>query len=586
MEVSNVLELLSGVALFLFGMSLMGEGLKKVAGNKLEVILYKLSNTSLKGVLLGAGVTAVIQSSSATSVMVVGFVNSGMMKVRQAIGIILGSILGTSITGWIIALSDISGGASGWLDLLSTASLTCVLAVIGIVFRMFCKDQTKRHVGDIFLGFAVLMTGMTMMSGAVSPLKDSPVFVNIITNFSNPLVGILAGTLITAVLQSASAAVGIVQALSVTGVISFDVAFPVIMGIAIGAAVPVILSSLGTTVNAKRTAYVYLIIDILGVIICSIVFYAADAIFHFAFTSNILNSVQIALVNTLFRLATVIVVVPFIGLVEKIVCFLFKDKEGEQEMAEIDRLEERFIKYPALGIEQSRIAMCSMARKSKANLMRSLDLLDDYSDDKYKKIQDKESVVDSYEDKLGTYLVRLNERELTHEQNKQISLFLHTITDFERISDHAVNISETAKEIHSKHLVFSHRALHELSVIKAAVSEIVSITVHAFESENTNEALSVEPLEELIDNLCDELKMNHVQRIQSGNCTLNQGFVFNDLINNYERVADHCSNVAVAMIELDSESFDTHEYLNSLNKMKNSEFDRYYEEYKQKYSLD
>lgn len=585
MGLSNIIYLLSGVSLFLFGMSLMGDGLKKVAGNKLEIILYKLTSNPIKGVLLGTGVTAVIQSSSATSVMVVGFVNSGMMKVKQAIGIILGAILGTSVTGWVIALSDISGSTSGWVDLLSTPTLTGIIAVIGIILRMFCKSNTKHYVGDILMGFAVLMTGMQMMSSSVLPLRESQTFINILTKFSNPIIGIAAGCLITCVLQSASASVGILQALAMTGAISFDIAFPIIMGIGIGAAVPVILSAIGTSVGGKRTAFVYLLINVLGVVLCSALFYPANAIFRFPFATQTMTTISIALTNTLFRLATVIILIPFIGLLEKIVCAVIKGGDNEAEMAEIDRLEDRFIKYPALGLEQSRLAMCSMARKSRANLMRSLALLDSYSDEKYQQIQDKESVVDRYEDKLGTYLVKLTEKELTHDQTKQISLFLHTISDFERISDHAVNLSETAKEIYSKKLEFSKTALHELDVIKSAVAEILTITVHAFENGDTAAAQTVEPLEELIDQLCDEMKMNHVKRIQTGNCTLNQGFVFNDIITNYERVADHCSNIAVAMIELSSDAFETHDYLSKLNKMKNSNFDRYYEEYKKKFTF-
>lgn len=585
MGIANVVELLSGVALFLFGMSLMGDGLKKVAGNKLEVVLYRLSSTPLKGVLLGTGVTAVIQSSSATSVMVVGFVNAGMMKVRQAIGIVLGAILGTSITGWIICLSGLEGG-SGWVEVFSTATITGVIAVVGIILRMFSHKPVKNHVGDILLGFAVLMFGMQAMSASVAPLRESESFIRILTAFSNPLLGILLGCLITCVLQSASAAVGILQALAVTGAIDFSLAFPIVMGIAIGAAVPVLISALGANVNGRRTAFVYLLIDVLGAAIWSALFYTVNAIAPFPFLHQTMSAVSIAMLNTLFRLGTVLVLFPFIGLMEKMVCWLFRDKpDDEEDAAEIDRLEERFIEHPALALEQSRLAMCSMARKSGKNLSRALMLLYDYSDDVFRRVQEKEEVIDRYEDKLGTYLVKITQKELTHDQNKEISKFLHTISDFERIADHAVNISEVAREIHEKKLQFSFEARRELDILVSAVSEVVTVTNEAFRENDLEKAYRVEPLEEWIDSLCDEIKMHHVRRVQSGNCTLNQGFVFNDLLNNYERIADHCSNIAVAMIELEMDSFETHEYLNSLKAARSSSFTRYFEEYRKKYAL-
>jgi len=578
-----VISLLGGVALFLFGMTLMGDGLKKVAGNKLEIILYKLTSTPLKGVLLGTGVTAVIQSSSATSVMVVGFVNSGMMQVRQAIGIVLGSILGTSITGWILCLSDISG--SGWVSLLSTATLTGVVAVVGIVLRMFCKDLTKHHIGDILLGFAVLMYGMSSMSGAVAPLKDSAAFIQLLTRFSNPLLGVLVGTVFTCILQSASAAVGILQALAITGTITFSVAFPITLGIAIGAAVPVLLSSLGASVKGKRTAYVYLLIDVIGAVVWGVVFYAVNAAVHFPFTDTTMTTVSIALLNTIFRFATVLLLTPMIPLLEKLVSFLFPDKASTGALADIDRLEERFLAHPALAIEQSRLTINAMAEEAKRNFVEAVALLHGFSDERYKLVEDLEKSVDRYEDKLGTYLVKVTEREMTVRQNAEVSKFLHTLSDFERISDHALNIAEGAKELHEKNLSFSDAAAHELEVVEAALTEILSTAIRSFVNNDLQLAARVEPLEELIDNLCDELKLHHVDRLQKGLCTLGQGFVFNDLLTNYERVADHCSNIAVAMIELESDSFDTHEYLNSVKEMKSDTFARYYEEYSRIYQI-
>ena len=582
----TVINLLCGVALFLFGMLLMGDGLKNVAGNKLEVVLYRLTNTPLKGVILGTGVTAVIQSSSATSIMVVGFVNSGMMKVRQAIGIVLGAILGTSITGWIICLSDVGGGASDWLQLLSTATLTGIIAVVGIILRMFCKSRTKQHVGDIMMGFAILMTGMSAMSGAVEGLRESQAFINILTSFSNPFLGILAGTLITCVLQSASATIGILQALSMTGAVSFEVALPIVMGIAIGAAVPVLLSALGTNISGKRTAFVYLLIDVIGAVFWAAVFYTVNAFVHFGFMSHTMNMVDVALMNTLFRLLTVVLLAPFIKVLEKIVSFIFKeDPEDAEETAEIDRLEERFIAHPAIALEQSNNAVCSMARKARKNLSRAFELIYDYSDDKYRVIQNKEDVIDRYEDKLGTYLVKLTGRELTDEQGREISKILHTIGDFERIGDHAVNFADIAREINEKHLKFSDAAQKEIDVITSAVSEVVILATDAFINNDIELARRVEPLEEVIDGLCDEMKLRHVKRLQLGECTLDHGFVYNDLLNNYERIADHCSNIAVAMIELDRDLFDTHEYLNRVKTAFETTFRQYYNEYSEQYKI-
>ena len=584
MTVADIVSLLGGIALFLFGMSLMGEGLKKVAGSRLELVLYRLSSTPLKGVLLGTGVTAVIQSSSATSVMVVGFVNSGMMKVRQAIGVIMGAILGTSVTGWILCLSSLEGG-SGVVQLFSTEVITGVVAVIGIILRMFNHKASNRHVGEILLGFAVLMYGMSSMSGAVSPLRESEAFIRILTSFSNPLLGILVGLVFTSVLQSASAAVGILQALAVTGAITFEIAFPIVMGIAIGAAVPVLLSALGANLHGRRTAFVYLLIDVLGAAIWSLVFYAANAVIHFHFLSTVMTSVSIALMNTLFRLATVIVLLPCIGLMEKLVEYLFPDTGDGGEEQDMDRLEERFLQHPALSIEQSRLVTNSMAEKAAGNLMLAMSLRSKFSEKDFRQVNEMESVIDRYEDKLGTYLMKITSKSLSEAQSEEVSKFLHTISDFERISDHAVNISEAAHEIHDKDLVFSPEARRELEVMESAVREVLSLAISAFVDNDVQRAARVEPLEEIIDGLCDEMKSHHVDRLQSGACTLGQGFVFNDLLTNYERVADHCSNIAVAIIELESDSFDTHEYLSSVRALKSHSFDKYYEEYKQQYHL-
>lgn len=586
MGIAEVLSLLGGVALFLFGMSLMGDSLKMVAGSKLEVVLYRLSGTQLKGILLGTGVTAVIQSSSATSVMVVGFVNSEMMKVRQAIGIIMGAIIGTSITGWIICLSDIGGNTSGWMELLSTETLTSVVALIGIILYMFSGDMSRRHVGGILMGFAVLMFGMKAMSGAVSGLKDDENFVRILTDFSNPLLGIIVGMAFTSVLQSASAAVGILQALAITGAVSFEVAFPIIMGIAIGAAVPVLLSAMGASADGKRTALSYLVIDLFGVIIVSIIFYAVNAIAHFDFMSRTMTAVSIAFVNTLFRVVIVMLLAPMTGLIEKFVSLFVKDdKERLKGLRDMDLLEERFLTHPALAIEQSRQVINSMARCVVKNVTDALALVDKYTKDGFADVQKEEELVDRYEDKLGTYLVQITRLELTKQQNIMVGKYLHSITDFERMSDHALNIAECAQEMHDKKLNFSKYATHELSVLRSAVSEIVALAVKAFVEDDLSVAYRIEPLEEKIDSLCDEMKLHHINRISDGTCTLQLGFVFNDLLTNLERMADHCSNIGVAMIELASGALETHDYYNKLMEETTDQFKESFAKYDAKFKL-
>ena len=586
MGIAEVLSLLGGVALFLFGMSLMGDSLKMVAGSKLEVVLYRLSGTQLKGILLGTGVTAVIQSSSATSVMVVGFVNSEMMKVRQAIGIIMGAIIGTSITGWIICLSDIGGNTSGWMELLSTETLTSVVALIGIILYMFSGDMSHRHVGGILMGFAVLMFGMKAMSGAVSGLKDDENFVRILTDFSNPILGIIVGMAFTSVLQSASAAVGILQALAITGAVSFEVAFPIIMGIAIGAAVPVLLSAMGASADGKRTALSYLIIDLFGVIIVSVIFYAVNAFVHFGFMSRTMTAVSIALVNTLFRVVIVMILAPMTGLIEKFVSLFVKDdKERLKGLRDMDLLEERFLTHPALSIEQSRQVINSMARCVVKNVTDALSLVDKYTKDGFAEVQKEEELVDRYEDKLGTYLVQITRLELTKQQNIMVGKYLHSITDFERMSDHALNIAECAQEMHDKKLNFSKYATHELSVLRSAVSEIVALAVKAFVEDDLSVAYRIEPLEEKIDSLCDEMKLHHINRISDGTCTLQLGFVFNDLLTNLERMADHCSNIGVAMIELASGALETHDYYNKLMEETTDQFKESFAKYDAKFKL-
>ena len=587
MSVLNVISLLGGLALFLYGISLMGDGLNAVAGNKLQVVLYRLTSNPIKGILLGIGVTALIQSSSATSVMAIGFVNSGLMQFSQAVSIILGSIVGTSITGWIVSLSSLGQGG-GWMELLSTAFITGLLATIGIILHKFSKRPVRNKVGTILLGFAVLMYGMTAMSSAVTPLRESESFIQLLTKFSNPFLGILVGMVFTAIIQSSAAAVGILQALSMTGALSFSAAYPIILGIAVGGALPVLLSALGATLNARRTALVHLIIDILGAVFCGVVFYTANAIHPFSFLHSMMNPVSVAALNTVFRIVTVVVLTPCIGLLEKVACFFMKEEDGEAERisSDWDLLEERFINHPSLAIEQSRIVVSSMAGYVRENLHKAVDLLTDYSERGFEEVEELEELADQYEDKLGTYLVKINSAELTTTQNEDLYKFLHVITDLERISDHATNIAESAKEIYEKQIEFSPDAIQELYVMRTAIQEVVDLAIRAFIDSDQEVARRVEPLEELIDNLCDEMNHRHIDRLQKGICTLQHGFVFNDLLTNYERVSDHCSNIAVAMIELERDSFDTHNYLNSLMSMKDQQFETYYKEYEAKYTLE
>ena len=589
MGISDVISLLGGIALFLFGMSLMGEGLKKVAGSKLELVLYRLSSTPLKGVLLGTGVTAVIQSSSATSVMVVGFVNSGMMKVRQAIGVIMGAILGTSITGWILCLSYIPGG-SGLVQLLSTEVLTGLVAVAGIVLRMFSGKTSSRHVGDILLGFAVLMYGMSAMSGAVSPLRESEAFIRILTSFSNPLLGILVGVAFTSILQSASAAVGILQALSITGAITFEIAFPIVMGIAIGAAVPVLVSAIGANRDGRRTALIYLFTGIFGTVIFSAFFYGVNAFSPFPFMETALGPVGIAMVNSLFRIGSILILFPFLRQLEALTGKLIPEKTSEKYnelTAGIERLEERFLVHPALAIEQCRLTINAMAMRSQDNLVVALELIKNFSQKGFQQVVDMEDAVDQYEDHLGTYLVKFTGRELSTAQNEEVSKFLHTIGDFERISDHSVNLLESAEEMHQKEIHFSKDAQEELQVLEDAVQDTLSRTTDAFRKGDLHLASKVEPLEAVVNELVRAIKARHIARLQAGSCSIEYGFVLDDLLTNYERVCDHCSNVAVAQIEVAQDSFDTHAYLNDLRRgndtKESEEFHRRLDKYRERY---
>ena len=584
MEISEIIALFSGVALFLFGMSLMGDGLKKVSGDKLEPILYKLSGTPLRGVLLGTGVTAVIQSSSATAVMIVGFVSAGMMKVSQGISVILGAILGTSITGWVICLSYIDA-AGGLAQLLSTKTLTGIVAVIGILLRMVGKKQSTKHIGDILMGFVVLMFGMSTMSGAVSGLGDQPWFTGALTSMSNPLLGILVGALFTALLQSASAAVGIIQALSVTGAMQFEEAFPLLLGISVGAAAPVMLTALGANTNGKRVSMVYPIATAIGTAVTAALFYIANAIFHFPFIQTVMNPFNLAAINSIMRLFMIVLLFPFMDIIEAIVRALIPDRPGDAELPTV-QLEEMLLQHPAMALEQCRLTMNDMAVLTKKAVDLALDMVRHLDHDHTEEVRKLEQVVDDYQDALGTYLVKLTGREMTLEQNEYVSKYLHTISDFELISDQALVIAIGTQQAHSKFGSFSGDAGHELEVMASAVDRVTTLATDAFTKNDLSLAEQIEPLEEVIDNLCDTMKINHVDRLQKKICTINQGLVFNDIISGCERVSDHCSNIAVAMIVLGHDTLDMHEYLTNLREERSSAYQAYYEQYKKEYDIE
>ena len=582
MSILEGITLLAGVALFLFGMTQMGDGLTKVSGSKLEPILFQLSGTPLRALLLGTGVTAVIQSSSATSVMAVGFVNSGMMSVRQAINVILGAILGTSITGWVLCLSYIEGTGS-LSSILSTSTLTAAMAIAGIILHKYCKSVQKKHIGDILLGFAVLMLGMHTMSGAVSGLGEQPWFTGMMTSMKNPLLGILVGTLFTAVLQSASAAVGILQALSVTGALTFEAVLPLLMGINIGASIPVLLSAVGATARGKRAALVYLVASVLGVLGCASVFYVANAIFRFPFLSLVMNPFSTALLNTLFRLANLLMLAPLTDVIETIVTKLVPEQDEQEKKQEL-QLEERFLSHPPLALEHCKAAISEMAKHTQDAVRLAVGLLREFEEENYQRGVELEALVDVYEDKLGSYLLQLNGQQLNPQQSSEVAKLLHTLSDFERISDHARNLAESSNELHEKQLVLSPGAAHDMTVLIRAVSEILHITIDAFLNGDMSRAVDVEPLEEAIDDLCDEIEKRQVERLRHRQGNITQNFVFSDLITNLERISDHCSNIALAQLRLETGEFDTHSYEDKLIKT-DEYFRQKYVAFRKEYAL-
>lgn len=589
MDFFGVLTMVGGLALFLYGMEVMGSGLSKASGGRLELLLEKLTSSKLKAVVLGALVTAVIQSSSATTVMVVGFVNSGIMKLTQAIGIIMGANVGTTITSWILSLSGIESN-SFFIRLLKPTSFSPVLALIGVAFLMFSKKDKLKDAGTILIGFAVLMFGMDTMSGAVKPLADVPEFTNILTAFSNPLLGLLAGTVLTAVIQSSSASVGILQALCVTGSVTYSAAIPIIMGQNIGTCVTAMLSGIGANKNARRTALVHLYFNVIGTAVFMVAFYAIHAIIPFGFMGDSANAAGIAVVHTAFNIFATAILLPFSSGLEKLACLTIKEEEGEsallaEQRESIQILDPRFLSTPSFALEQCRTAAIDMAAYAKEALFLSMDLINNYDKTAAKKVMELESRVDHYEDELGTYLLKLSSKNLSEKDSHTLSFLLHNIGDFERISDHAVNLKEAASEMKEKNLSFSNKASEELTVFTEAVKDIVNTSFLVFQEEDTKLARMIEPLEEVIDYLNVELKKRHIKRLRKGKCTIEMGFILSDVTTSYERVADHCSNIAVSLLEISEDGFETHEYLDMLKQTDDPEFRENVKRFQKRYVL-
>lgn len=582
----DFLGLLAGLAMFLFGMHAMGDGLAKASGGKLERILEKLTSKKILAVLLGAGVTAIIQSSSATTVMVVGFVNSGIMKLQQAVGIIMGANIGTTMTAWLLSLMDIEGGGF-FMEMLKPTSFSPILAVIGVLLIMTSDSKTRKyHVGTILIGFAILMFGMDQMSEAVKPLRDNPQFTGILTAFSNPILGMIAGAVLTAVIQSSSASVGILQALCATGAVNFGTALPIIMGQNIGTCITAIMSAFGASKNAKRASMIHLYFNLIGTIIFMVVFYGLNTFIKFEFLNGPADATGIAIVHSLFNIGCSLFWFPISNLLVKLATWTVPDKASEkEEQREFAILDERFLEQPAYAIELCRDTASKMAETAKASLYLALETLTSYSDEKVAKVKEMEDKVDRYEDALGTYLVKLSEKDMSSEDNRTLSVILHSINDFERISDHAVNITDSAVEMHQKGLGFSPNALQELKVFSDAVHDVVTISVDAFVANDMEVAKLVEPLEQVVNKLNTKVKQRHIKRLRKGKCTIELGLILQDIITNFERVSDHCSNIAVYLRESTEDNMASHEYLHDWKEHNEEWFHHTYVELKDKYML-
>ncbi|NLL45670.1 MAG: Na/Pi cotransporter family protein [Clostridiales bacterium] len=580
MTIFDVLKLVGGLALFLYGMKLMGDGFEKQAGYKMKNILEKLTSNPFKGVLIGTLITGIVQSSSATTVMVVGFVNSGLMKVSQATGVIMGANIGTTVTAWILSLAGIQG-ESLVVQLLKPSSFTPILALIGIIIIMFGKNPRKKNIGTILLGFAVLMYGMDSMSGAVEPLREVPAFTNLLLKFSNPLLGVAVGTIFTCIIQSSSASIGILQALALaTGAISYGSAIPIMLGMDIGTCITAMLSSIGTNKNARTAAFIHLYFNVIGVTIFLVIFYTLNAIFRFNFVLQPSTPVGIAVINSFFKVFAVFILFPFSKQLEKLAAASIGKGKVDRETQLLDR---RLFSTPTIAVERCRKLACEMAQDVRASLLLAIKNINNYSEKDSNQIHASEEKADMYEDKLGNYLVELSSHNLSKDNAEDVSMLLHIIGDFERISDHSVNILEVAEELHDKKLSFSEVAQSDIKVISAAVEEILEIAINSFCTGDVESSKRVEPLEDVIDELCLEMKKKHVLRLQDGRCTIELGFILADLLNNLERVADHCSNVALGLIEISQGNYLMHEYARSLRYTGNEEFKRLYEGYRKKY---
>ncbi len=590
MDIFGVLTLVGGLALFLYGMNVMGDSLVMLSGGKLERILERLTKNRFMAFLLGALVTGVIQSSSATTVMVVGFVNSGIMKLTQAVGVIMGANVGTTVTSWILSLAGINS-ENFLLQMLKPSSFSPILAAIGIICIMTGKTGSrKKMVGSILLGFAILMFGMDTMSSAVTPLQNDPAFTNMFLAFSNPILGMIIGAVFTAIIQSSSASVGILQALCISGLVPYGTAIPIIMGQNIGTCVTALLSSIGANKNAKRAAFIHLYFNLIGTIIFMIIFYTINSFVHFEFLSDYASAAGIAVIHSLFNIGASILLFPFANVLVKLATLTIRDRGAIEERrsdmpAVLQALDERFLDKPSFAMQLSRDAVIEMASHSKEAIVLSMDVLKDYSDKKVEKVIELEQLVDKFEDTIGTYLVKLAPKDLSRDDSHLLSILLHSINDFERISDHAINIAESAKQLHSKGLSLSSQGKKELDSLGVAIHDIMDLATTAFENNDVEEASQVEPLEEVIDDLVMEMKQRHVDRLRKGICSLEVGLVLEDILTNYERVSDHCSNIAVTIIEIQSDAADMHQYLNSKVKGSDPVFREEYLHLKQVYSL-
>lgn len=588
MDFFDVLTMIGGLALFLYGMDVMGDGLAKTSGGKLEKVLEKLTSSPIKAVLLGAGVTAVIQSSSATTVMVVGFVNSGIMKLSQAVGIIMGANIGTTVTSWILSLTGIES-SNFFVQMLKPSSFSPILALIGIILMMTSKDSKKKDIASIMLGFAVLMFGMDTMSNAVKPLADVPEFTNILMIFTNPILGMIAGIILTAVIQSSSASVGILQALCSTGSMNYGIAFPIIMGQNIGTCVTAMISSIGAKKNAKRAALIHLYFNIIGTVLFMVVFYGINAFVNFGFLKDTANPMGIAVIHSIFNVVATLVLLPFGNGLVKLATLTIRETEEEKEEAIPDAtklLDARFLEKPAFAVVQSKNVGIEMAKLAERALVQAIDAVTNYDKKKLKEVIKLEDMIDHYEDELGTYLMKLSGKPLSDEDNHTVSNLFHCMGDFERISDHALNLAESVMLMKDKEMEFSPKAAEELRIYGEAVKEIMGISVKAYETGDMELASNVEPLEEVIDDLNVKVRNQHVKRLRKGKCTIELGLSLSDILTDYERVADHCSNIAVCLIQAEEDGYETHEYLNKVKKKDNKEFQNLYQMYYNKYQID